>query len=627
MLIDTSRNGWGGTSRPTGAEHVDRRRHLRQPVPHRPAHPRRQLVQPVRRRPRRAAAGRTRRRASTPTSGSSRRVSPTAPAPLIPNDEGKGFDRMCDPTYTRQRAQRQQHDRRAAERADLRALVLRPVPAADGATPTRRCERPVIRSRRGDPDMASGRQRRGRGRAALALLAAGAAVAVTAALLVTAPAGAASTLGQLAAARGRYFGSATDNPELTDAPYVAILGSEFGQITPGNSMKWQYTEPSRNQFAYGQADAIVDLARSNGQTVRGHTLVWHSQYPGWVDGVPAGELLGVMRNHIAEGRRALPGPGRALGRRQRGVRGERQPPAVGVPAAHRRRLHRRGVPGRAGRRPGREALLQRLQHRGHRREERRRLRAGPVVQAAGRADRRRRHAGAPDRGPGAEHHAAEHPALRRPRGRRRDHRARHPDEPAPGRREGRPAGERLPGRREGLPRGDPVRRHHGVGLHGQVLLDPVGLPRSGRGPAVRREPREEARLHRDRRGAERRSAALGHALGHAGHAVDTVTPTQPAEGACTAGYRITDQWPGGFIAEVSVRNTGTAPLTSWTTTWTFPDGQSVASMWNGRYVRPAPQSRRGTRPGTAPRPRREHQPGTPGRWSTANGTPTGITCR
>lgn len=37
-----------------------------------------------------------------------------------------------------------------------------------------------------------------------------------------------------------YFGSATDNPELTDAPYVAILSdsTQFGALTPGNSMKW-----------------------------------------------------------------------------------------------------------------------------------------------------------------------------------------------------------------------------------------------------------------------------------------------------------------------------------------------------------------------------------------------------
>ena len=48
---------------------------------HRPPHPHGQLVQPDRRRPRRAPAGGTRPRASTPTSGSSRRASPTARAP------------------------------------------------------------------------------------------------------------------------------------------------------------------------------------------------------------------------------------------------------------------------------------------------------------------------------------------------------------------------------------------------------------------------------------------------------------------------------------------------------------------------------------------------------------------
>ena len=37
-----------------------------------------------------------------------------------------------------------------------------------------------------------------------------------------------------------YFGTATDNGELSDAPYKAILSNTtlFGQITPSNSMKW-----------------------------------------------------------------------------------------------------------------------------------------------------------------------------------------------------------------------------------------------------------------------------------------------------------------------------------------------------------------------------------------------------
>lgn len=61
----------------------------------------------------------------------------------------------------------------------------------------------------------------------------------------TTASGSASTstaeLHQLAKSKGKlYFGTATDNPELSDTAYDAILddGMMFGQITPGNSMKW-----------------------------------------------------------------------------------------------------------------------------------------------------------------------------------------------------------------------------------------------------------------------------------------------------------------------------------------------------------------------------------------------------
>jgi endo-1,4-beta-xylanase len=109
-----------------------------------------------------------------------------------------------------------------------------------------------------------------------------------------------TTLHSLAAAKGRYFGSATDNPELSDAAYVATLGSEFGQITPGNSMKWDAIEPSRGTFNYAKADTVVALAQANHQIVRGHTLVWHSQLPDWVSsgGFSATELDSVLKNHI-----------------------------------------------------------------------------------------------------------------------------------------------------------------------------------------------------------------------------------------------------------------------------------------------------------------------------------------
>lgn len=108
------------------------------------------------------------------------------------------------------------------------------------------------------------------------------------------------TLHELAAAQGKYFGSATDNPELPDAAYAATLGSEFGQITPGNSMKWDTTEPVQGQFNFAKGDVITDFAEQHGQTVRGHTLVWHSQLPGWVGSLPSVQVEAAMTNHITE---------------------------------------------------------------------------------------------------------------------------------------------------------------------------------------------------------------------------------------------------------------------------------------------------------------------------------------
>lgn len=108
------------------------------------------------------------------------------------------------------------------------------------------------------------------------------------------------TLAELAQRHGRYFGSATDNPELTDPAYTRLLGSEFDTITPGNGMKWYATEPQQGVFDWTEGDQIVHLAREHHQRVRAHTLVWHSQLPDWLTSRTwtAPELRAVLKKHI-----------------------------------------------------------------------------------------------------------------------------------------------------------------------------------------------------------------------------------------------------------------------------------------------------------------------------------------
>ncbi|WP_143116139.1 cellulose-binding domain-containing protein [Lentzea xinjiangensis] len=60
----------------------------------------------------------------------------------------------------------------------------------------------------------------------------------------------------------------------------------------------------------------------------------------------------------------------------------------------------------------------------------------------------------------------------------------------------------------------------------------------------------------------------------------TTAPPRPPARTCAVAYRVTGQWPGGFQADVTVRNTDAAPVSGWNVRWTFPGGQAVTEMWN-----------------------------------------------
>lgn len=112
-----------------------------------------------------------------------------------------------------------------------------------------------------------------------------------------------SPLRALAAHDRLLIGTAVNMDYIDSEPaYRAPIGTEFSSVTPENVMKWKFVEPVRGQLDFSSADELVRFARDHGQRVRGHTLVWTDQLPGWLTNgsVPPAELGQLLHQHIAD---------------------------------------------------------------------------------------------------------------------------------------------------------------------------------------------------------------------------------------------------------------------------------------------------------------------------------------
>ncbi|MEV0005585.1 non-reducing end alpha-L-arabinofuranosidase family hydrolase [Micromonospora sp. NPDC050980] len=149
------------------------------------------------------------------------------------------------------------------------------------------------------PSVPRGGNRR-RSPAVRALIAGAVSVVTVAAVAVMMPSAnaAASTLGAAAAQSGRYFGTAIAASRLNDSTYSTIAAREFNMITAENEMKPDATEPNQNQFNFSAGDQIYNWATQRGLKVRGHTLAWHAQQPGWMQNMQGSALRNAMINHI-----------------------------------------------------------------------------------------------------------------------------------------------------------------------------------------------------------------------------------------------------------------------------------------------------------------------------------------
>ena len=75
------------------------------------------------------------------------------------------------------------------------------------------------------------------------------------------------------------------------------------------------------------------------------------------------------------------------------------------------------------------------------------------------------------------------------------------------------------------------------------------------------------------------------------------TPTSQASAttagaglACHVGYSVSSQWNNGFTGAVTIENTGSAAIKSWTLTWAWPGDQNLGLVHRRLRADPAGRS-------------------------------------
>ncbi|WP_438029872.1 endo-1,4-beta-xylanase [Sorangium sp. So ce233] len=120
-------------------------------------------------------------------------------------------------------------------------------------------------------------------------------------MAVRTPAASASTLREAGEKANPpiLIGAAISGGGLNNADYKRVAAAEHNYVTAENEMKWDALEPNPGQFSWGAADNIVNWARTNNMKVKGHTLVWHNQLPGWANSLSgATQVEQAIRRHI-----------------------------------------------------------------------------------------------------------------------------------------------------------------------------------------------------------------------------------------------------------------------------------------------------------------------------------------
>ncbi|KAF4410725.1 MULTISPECIES: endo-1,4-beta-xylanase [Streptomyces] len=107
-------------------------------------------------------------------------------------------------------------------------------------------------------------------------------------------------VGTAVAGGGHHLEQDYPDPFSSDREYRKTLAKQFSSVSAENQMKWEYLRPEQDTYNFESADAIAEFAERNNQVVRGHTLLWHSQNPAWLEegDFTKEELREILHDHI-----------------------------------------------------------------------------------------------------------------------------------------------------------------------------------------------------------------------------------------------------------------------------------------------------------------------------------------
>src|ERR1700716_2085010 len=80
------------------------------------------------------------------------------------------------------------------------------------------------------------------------------------------------------------YGSAVRAGALeSDSSYREAIIANCQMVVAEGEMKWADIRPTRGEYRFEKADAIIDFARQKNLVVRGHTLAWYGGLPAWTN--------------------------------------------------------------------------------------------------------------------------------------------------------------------------------------------------------------------------------------------------------------------------------------------------------------------------------------------------------